>query len=130
MPLTCFRRLARLPCEVQLLSRSHVVQTSHGQSVWRTFDLLRLLLCFALNGGQSVDKSIEVLLGFRLRGFDQEALRHEQREVRRRRMKSVIQQPLRKIHCVDAELPRLPLQRDDEFVTRTTLRIGSIESCL
>ncbi len=42
----------------------------------------------------------------------------------------MIEQPLGEVHRVDAELLRLPLQRDDELVARAPIRIRGVEARL
>ena len=77
-----------------------------------------------------LDEGVERLLALGLGRLDQQALRHQQREIRRRRVEAVVEQPLREIHGGDVQLPRLTLQRDDELVARAARRIRGIEARL
>src|SRR5690348_155113 len=98
--------------------------------MWRTAQLLGLLVCLAPDLCHRRDECIQCLAAFALGRLDQQTLRDQQWKVGRGRVKAEIQQPLRYVHCLNIELLRLSAQRQDELVTRTPLRIGGIETDL
>src|SRR6185436_7537323 len=122
--------LATLIDQVELFRGADVVQPADRQSIRGALHLRGILFGLALNRNHRLDEPVELLLRLGLGRLDQQALRHEQREVSGRRVEAVIEQPLGEVHRVDAELLRLPLERDDELVARTTSRVGGVESCL
>src|SRR5690606_32262122 len=99
------------PCvgDVELLGRTDVIQPAHRKRIWRPFYLRSVLLCLTQNRDHRSDECIELLFRLCFRRLDQQAFRHEQRKISRRRMKAEIQQPLGEVHRGDAELLRLAL---------------------
>src|SRR5262245_24499367 len=122
--------LATLIGQVELFGGADVVQPADGQSIRCALHLRRILFGLALNRNHRFDEGVEFLLGLGLRRLDQQALRHEQREVRRRRVEAVVEQALGEVHGVHAHLFRLTLERDDELVTGAAPRVRGVEARL
>ena len=74
-----------------------------------------------------VHEGIELGLAFGLGGLDEEALGDQQREVGRRRVEAVVEQPLGEVHGGDAEGLGLVPEGDDELVAGGPLRIRQFE---
>jgi hypothetical protein len=74
------------------------------------------------------DELIERAFRFRFGRLDQQTLGHQQREVRGRRMKALVEETLGYVHGGDTGLLFQPLQGNDEFVTGAPVRERDLEA--
>ncbi len=97
----------RLPRQIELFRGSDVVQPPDRHCMRCGAQFLGILFHFLPNRRHCVTKTIKFLLGFGFGRLDQQAFRHQQREIRGRRVKSKIQQPLGDVHRRDLKAPVL-----------------------
>src|SRR5579859_3993737 len=57
-----------IPNQIQLLGRTHIVQSSNGHCMRGRREFLRIMAHFLANRGHGIAKPIQVLLGLGLRG--------------------------------------------------------------
>ena len=82
------------PPKVELASRTGFIHPSHGRRVGRLLDQIWIGFHFGNNGLDGGDEAIELMLWFRFGWFHHNGTIDHDREVNRRRMESVIDEPL------------------------------------
>src|SRR6185437_10788818 len=117
-----------LPREIQLLGRPNVIQAPNRHGMRSAGDALGFFRSFRQDLAHGLDEGIECRLALGFRRLDEQTLGHEEREIGRRRVHAVIEQPLGEIHGSDPELLRLAPERNDELLGRPAVRIGRIEA--
>src|SRR5579872_1615991 len=81
----------RLPREIQLLGRPNVIQAPYRHGMRSAGDALGFFRGFGEDLAHGGDEGVERRLAFGLRRLDEQALRHEQWEIGRRRVHAVIE---------------------------------------
>ena len=89
---------------LRLPGRERLIQSRNPRVVGRIEHELRIFLDLFGNRLHGLDKQIQFFFRFALRRFDHQSARHNQRKRRRIGMESVIDQPLGKVHCLNALL--------------------------
>src|SRR6185437_513199 len=102
----------RLPREIQLLGRPNVIQAPYGHGMRSAGDALGFLRGLREDLAHGGDEGIERRPALGLRRLDEQAFRHQEREIGRRRMHAVIEQTFGEIHGRYAQLFRLTLEGD------------------
>src|SRR6185437_12371010 len=97
----------RLPREIQLLGCPNVIQAPNRHGMRSAGDALGFFRGFRQDLAHGFDEGIERRLALGFRRLDEQAFGHEQREIGRRCVHAVIEQPLGEIHGRDPELLRL-----------------------
>ena len=92
---------------------ANVVEATDRLGVRRALDEIGVLLGLLADLRHRRDEGVEDFGRLGLGRLDEQALRDEQREVGRRGVEAVVEQPLGDVHRRDARLPGEPLQRDD-----------------
>ena len=106
--------------------RLHLIQPVHGPGERRFGDGLGVGVGFFQDFGHGVDEVVHGFLGFGFRGLDQEALRHQQREVDGGGVLVVVEQALGDVERGDVVVLGLFGEGEDEFVAGAALGLGGL----
>src|SRR5262245_22318832 len=94
----------RRPAKAGTARRGSLIEAAHGRRVGRRLDELGVLARFLDDTADRRHESVELLPRLRLRGLDHHRALDDEREVDRRRMEAVVQEPLRDVEGADAGL--------------------------
>ncbi len=104
-----------LPAEIQCAICGNIIKPLVLGVVRRGRHELRVCLRFVRDLVHRLDEVVERLLRLRLGRFDHQRFRHNQREVRGRRVNAEVEQALGNVECLDAE-SLLPIRGEHELV--------------